>query len=315
MKKCGIKEGSIFCALIFILMIVTSYLPFLSILLFLIPIMVVILYKQQGLKTSVIASVVTIILLALFISTMMALYVGALLLIVGGSLGYAYHKEFTPTKKVITGALSFLAFFMIQLISYELLADINMTTDFVEGVEKAAVEITQLYESNQLLNAEQLEVYKASIENFVETMKLAYPSLFFLQATVFGAVNVAIGDRFLRMKNYKIKQAKPFSQWALPDTLKVFLMILLLVDFVMSLSQSPPIPPIYTATIMNFVYVIFFVVGLSVLFDYMAHKHISNRGLKALCAIISLLLLSWIVTIIGVVESYFGLRRIYRREF
>ena len=64
---------------------------------------------------------------------------------------------------------------------------------------------------------------------------------------------------------------------------------------------------------MNFVNLIFFVMGLSLMLNYMEYKQLNNKGLKVLVVFLGFLLSS-IVTLVGVADTYIGIRRIFRRE-
>jgi uncharacterized protein YybS (DUF2232 family) len=64
---------------------------------------------------------------------------------------------------------------------------------------------------------------------------------------------------------------------------------------------------------MNFIDMIFFVMGLSLIFNYLDYKKVKNKGLKVLIVVLSFLLSSFIV-LMGVADTYIGIRRIFRRE-
>ena len=105
MKTRGITEGAMFCALGVILTLISYYLPFFVLLVFFIPVPMVVLGKRQGLKVSILSSIAATILIGLFLGPLNAISFGALMLFVGCSLGFAYHRDLAPVIKVGIGIL------------------------------------------------------------------------------------------------------------------------------------------------------------------------------------------------------------------
>jgi uncharacterized protein YybS (DUF2232 family) len=99
----------------------------------------------------------------------------------------------------------------------------------------------------------------------------------------------------------------------MPVSLKYFLAIFIIGDFIIGIFQITAIPEIYIYTFMVVVNIIFLVMGISLVFDFMEYKKVSNTGLKILAVFVAILLQSF-VTLLGIADVYLGLRAIYRRE-
>lgn len=302
-----------FCALGVILTLVSYYLPFFVLLVFFIPVPMVVLGKRQGLKVSVLSSIAATILIGLFLGPLNAISFGALMLFVGCSLGFAYNRDLSSFKKVVIGILGFSILLIAVVASYELVMGVGFTSLLFQTLEQSTSEVMAFYETANLMDAEQLAIAKTAMEKNIDMMKLALPSAFLLLPVVFGMVNVVVSDMILKRIGYPVKTFKPLSQWVMPVTLKYFLMVLLLGDFMISMFQVSTIPQIYIVTVMNFVNIIFFVMGLSLMLNYMEYKQLTNKGLKVLVIVLGFLL-SAFVTIIGVADTYIGIRQIFRRE-
>lgn len=313
MKTRGITEGAMFCALGVILTLVSYYIPLFTILVFFIPVPMVVLGKRQGLKVSIISSVAATILIVLFLGPINAITFGALMLFVGCSLGYAYNKNFSPVRKVIIGVAGFAVLMIAVVASYELVMGISFTAFLFQTLEASTAEVMGFYESANIMDASQLTVAKDAMAANIQMMKLALPSAFLLLPMMFGMVNVLISDFILKRIGYEVKGFKPLGQWEMPASLKYFLMIFLFGDFIISIFQVTAIPQIYIVTVMNFVNIIFFIMGLSLIFNYMEYKEVKNKGLKVLVVFLSLIIIS-VITIVGVADTYIGIRRIFRRE-
>lgn len=313
MKTRGITEGAIFCALGVMLTLISYYLPFFILLVCFIPVPMVILGKRQGLKVSILSSVAATILIGLFLGPLNGISFGALMLFVGCSLGFAYHRDLAPLKKVVIGIIGFLILLIAVVVGYEFVMGISFTDLLFQTLEQSTREVITLYESTNLIDAEQVSIAKEDMAMNIEMMKLALPSTFLLMPVVFGMINVLVSDMILKRIGYPVKTFKPLSQWEMPVTLKYFLMVILLGDFIISLFQVTSIPLIYIVTVMNFTNIIFFVMGIALIFNYLDYKKMKNTGVKVLVVLLSFLLSS-VITIVGVADTYIGIRQIYRRE-
>jgi uncharacterized protein YybS (DUF2232 family) len=180
-------------------------------------------------------------------------------------------------------------------------------------MEESAKEVLSFYESANIMNVNQLTTAKDAMATNLQMMKLALPSSFLMLPMMFGMVNVLISDFILKRIGYEVKSFKALGQWEMPASLKYFLMMLLLGDFIISIFQVTAISQIYIVTVMNFVNIIFYIMGLSLIFNYMEYKDVNSKGLKVLVVFLSFIIIS-IITLVGVADTYIGIRRIYRRE-
>ncbi|MEL7661136.1 MAG: hypothetical protein BI182_06140 [Acetobacterium sp. MES1] len=313
MKTRGITEGAMFCALGVILTLVSYYLPFFVLLVFFIPVPMVVLGKRQGLKVSILSSIAATILIGLFLGPLNAISFGALMLFVGCSLGFAYNRDYSPVFKVAIGIVGFAILLIAVVASYEWVMGIGFTSLLLQTLEQSTSEVMTFYQTANIMDAEQLAMAKTAMDKNIEMMKLALPSAFLLLPVVFGMVNVIVSDMILKRIGYPVKTFKPLSQWEMPTSLKYFLMVLILGDFIISMFQVTTIPQIYIVTVMNFVNIIFLIMGLSLILNYLEYKKLTNKGLNVLVVILSLLFSS-LVTILGIADTYIGIRRIFRRE-
>ena len=313
MKTRGITEGALFCALAVILVLVSYFIPFLVILVFFIPVPMVVLGKRQGLKVSIISSLAATILTALFLGPISAISFGALMLFVGCSLGFAYYKNISPIKKVIVGVVGFSVLLIAVVFSYQFIMGVNFTDYLFQTLEASTKEVMSFYQTSNLLDAGQLTTVQESMDKSIYTMKLVVPSAFLLMPVMFSMVNVFICDLILKRIGYSVQAFKPLSQWEMPVSLKYFLAIFIIGDFIIGIFQIKAIPEIYIYTFMVVINIIFLVMGISLIFDFMEYKKVRNTGLKILAVFVAILLQSF-VTLLGIADVYLGLRAIYRRE-
>lgn len=313
MKTRGITEGAMFCALAVILALASFYVPFLVILIFFIPVPMVVLGKRHGLMVSIIASLAATIIIGLFLGPVNAISFGILLFFVGCSLGYAYHRNVGPIQKIIVGYLGFALVVIAVIISYQFLMGVSFTTFLFQTLEAITQDVLAMYQNTGVMDANQLLLMKESMDAQIITIKMIIPSAILLLPLIFGVVNVISCDAFLKRLGYTVKGIKPLKDWRMPKSLKYFLFVFLMGSFLISIFQVTAIPAIYITNIMSFVYLAYFVMGLSLIFDIMAYKKLTNKGLKVLVVFLALLF-QFVVTMIGLADTYMEIRKIFRKE-
>ncbi|MGV8905373.1 MAG: YybS family protein [Acetobacterium sp.] len=313
MKTRGITEGAMFCALAVILALASFYIPFLVILMFFIPVPMVVLGQRQGLKVSVIASLAATIIIGLFLGPVNGISFGALLFFVGCSLGYVYYRNEGPITKIIVGYIGFALVVTAVIVSYQFLMGISFTTYLFQSLEVSTQEVLALYKNTGAMDASQLLLARETLDAQIITMKMIIPSAILLMPLAFSFVNIASCDVILKRLGYPVRSITPLSEWRMQKSLKYFLLIFLMGSFIISIFQLTGIPEIYVFNIMNLVYMVYFMMGLSFIFDYMAYKKIRSKSLKVLVVFVALLF-QFIVTILGVADTYMEIRKIFRKE-
>lgn len=312
MKTRGITEGAVFCALAVMLALASYYVPFLVILMFFIPVPMVILGQRQGLRVSIIASLAATIIIGLFLGPVNAISFGVLLFFVGCSLGYAYHKNSPVIKKIIVGYLGFSLVLVSLIASYQFLMGISFTGELFQILEASTKEVLIMYENTGMMDESQLLLTKEAMVSFVNSMKMALPGSFLIMPLIFSFINIAISDGMLKRLGYKVEGIKPLAQWKIPDSLKYFLLIFIIGSLTIDVFKITAIPEIYIFTVMNLVYLVYLVMGLSVIFDFMEYKKVNNKALKVLVVFLAMIF-QFMVTMLGVLDTYGGIRKIFRR--
>jgi uncharacterized protein YybS (DUF2232 family) len=313
MKTRGLVEGAIFAAIIVMITVASNYIPFLVIFMFFIPVPIIILGERQGMKISIIASAGSAILIGIFLWPLNGVIFGILLLLVGVSMGYMYYKESNALKKISVGFIGFLCVIIAVIVSFQFLMGIDFTTYLMDMFKVSMDEAYQIYQGVGFFDANQLAMMKESADDQIQAIALGIPSAFLLFPLVCTVINVLICDSILSHLGYSIKKLKPLKDWVIPPSLKYFLMLLILGSFMINIFGIEEIPEIYRFTIMNFVYLIFGIMGFSLIFDYLDYKKVKNKGVKVFVIILGLLMFS-LVTMMGIAEVFLGVRRFFRRE-
>lgn len=313
MKTKGITEGAIFCAIAVLLSLVSYFVPFLILLTFFIPIPMIVLGKRQGLKVSILSSIAAAFLIGILLGPIIALQFGLLLLWVGCSLGVAYQKNLSAMKKLIIGVIGFSIFMIFIILSYQLITGINFVSSITEYFEMASKEALKLYENSGLLDGTQITDLEGLMDTSMKMVMMSIPTTFILLPVFLSLANVFIADLILKHLNYPVKSFKKLKDIRVPNHLKVVLTLLVLFSFMVSIFKIEIIPEIYIVTIRNLVYLVFFVMGLACIFDFLSFKKIKSKIVKVLIVLVSMLLQT-IVIFLGIMDTYLDIRKLFRRE-
>ncbi len=313
MKTRGLTEGAIFCGIAVLLSLVSVFIPFLVLLTFFIPVPMIVLGKRQGLKVSILSSIAAGLLIGILLGPILALQFGLLMVWVGCSLGLAYQKNLSAFKKSIIGTIGFAGFIIVIILSYQLLTGIDFAGTMMGFFEQGAQDALAFYQKSGLLNGSQLDDMKEIMEASMKMVMMTIPTTFILLPVILALANVYSTDLILKRLNYPVKSFKKLENLKLPNHLKVVLTLSLLVTFMVSFFDIQVIPEIYVVTIRNLVYLVFFVMGLACIFNFLAVKRIKSKAIKILLVIMSILLQT-VVIFLGIVDTYLDIRKLFRKE-
>ncbi len=313
MKTKGLTEGAIFCAIAVLISLASAFIPFLVLLTFFTPVPMIVLGKRQGLKVSILSSIAASFLIGIFLGPLLALQFGLLMLLVGCSLGLAYQKNLSALKKSMIGTIAFAAFISLVIFTYQVLTGIDFVGSLVGFFETGAQEALLFYERLGVFDGAQLDEVKEIMAASMKLVMMSIPTTFILMPVIFGLANVMMADLVLKRLNYPVKGFKKFENLRLANHLKVALTVALFFTFGVTVFNIQVIPEIYIVTIQNLVYLVFFVMGLACIFNFLAAKKIKSKVVKVLIVLLSGLL-QMVVTFLGIVDTYFDIRTLFRKE-
>lgn len=313
MKTREITEGAIFCAIAVLLSLASYLVPFLVVLTFFIPVPMIVLGKRQGLRVSILASIAAALIIGFSLGLIIALQFGLLMLLVGCGLGLAYQKNLSAMEKSVIGTIAFAAFIILIILGFQILTGINFISSLVDSFKAGAAEVLPFYESMGLLDSSQLADMEMIIDASLKMLMMSIPTTFILLPVGLAILNISITDFILKRLGYPVKGFKKLENLKLPNHLKVVLTIFIFINFLLMVFQIDLIPEIYVYTIRNLVYLVFFVMGLACIFDYLSFKKIKSKIIKVLIVVIGLLFQS-LVSFLGIVDTYFDIRKLFRKE-
>ena len=211
-----LTESGLLTALSVVLALMAVYLPFIGILLVLFwPLPLVVLTVRHGLRWGLMATLVTGILMGLFIEPMLALRLVIAYAPAGLVLGWAFAEGLSGVK---TFLLTILAAILGQVATVGLLLlvmDVNPLTMQVEMLQSSFDTSLQLYEEMGM-SEEALANTREEIAQGMQMLTYLFPLVFIVMGLLYGAVAYMAGGKILKRLGHNVPQFPPVHEWRLP---------------------------------------------------------------------------------------------------
>lgn len=312
MKTKAITEGAMLCALAVIIALFSSYVPFLLLLFFLIPVPMVILAEKQGFKVTLIAGLAATLILFMFMDPLTAGGYGIYMIFVGCSLGYMYYKRKDGFLKLAAAYAGIFAAIILIIILLQVLTGQNFVAMLTETIDTSSAQVMDVYRSLGAFPEEQLSLLQTAVDQMKETMKMVIPLAFLISPFFIGWANVLISDTILKRMRLQVKPLPQLSKWRLPRSFKNFLIMVVIILLVIDLAHIDTIPAVYTYTLMMIIYLLYFLMGISFVYWLINRKRAKeSMGLKILIVVLCLFIpyISYIISFVGVADIYIDVRK------
>ena len=313
MKTRAITYRAMMTAIAVILALLCNYIPLFWLFYYLIPIPIIILAKQQGFLTAVLSSVAATLILFMLMEPLQAISFGLLLILLGCGLGAAYYKKQSGFVKVCVGYLATALSIIVLILLMQVFLDQNFMTLLTNSINSTAEQIKAMYIAMNL-DDETLSLYTTSVDQMVESIKLAIPTVFLLLPFMISIVNVAVTDKILKRIRIENKPIRNIAEWQVSRSFRAFMAFAVIATAL--LEFLPDIPILYSATLTSLASVVFYLLGISYIFwtinQRMTKQH-QNVLIKVLVVFLSLLI-SYIIAMIGMIDMFFNLRRFHKRK-
>ncbi|MFU0824521.1 DUF2232 domain-containing protein [Clostridium sp.] len=227
-----ITETAIMFALVFLILLITAYVPILSdVGMFILPIPITLLYVRHDTGIALIAVIMSMVLAAIFYNPISALVSGISYGFTGISLGYCIkNKKSSQAAILIVGAANIISN-IIKFMIYAFLVNkkglveyINLTVEELKG---AFVESRNIYIS---MNAPQEAIN--SINQFidyltVENLIIIIPIALIISSLIQAYINYFLTQKTLKKLRYEIPPLVSFTRIYIPNR---FLAVLIIIE-------------------------------------------------------------------------------------
>lgn len=304
-----LTEGALLLAIYTVLLLITAYVPVLSIISIFFLVLPFIIYSEKhGIKPALImlAAAVFISLLAgaFLITLPLTLSFGT----VGIIIGWMLKNKKSKMLIYLVSSFVFLVSSVIEYIVSILLLDMNLIQEFIAWFEKVLINaIQRAEEMGQPLPSGNMEDIRSSMELF----EILLPS-FFLTSSL-GVMLIIISVNFPLLRRIGIHSAKfpPFRNWKLPQSIVWYYLITLILMII----ARPEMGTYLHVVVFNLFYVLqllLVVQGLSFIY-FFAHLKNWPKGLVILITVLAFPLYEF-VRILGIIDLGFDLRQRLQRK-
>jgi uncharacterized protein YybS (DUF2232 family) len=223
-KTRSIVEGALLSAITVLLSIASIYLPVLGILAtFIWPVPIILLGIRHGIKTSILATIVSGLIVAMISEPLQAVTIIIGFGLTGIALGYAIRKDFSPGATMVIGtAASTVSKLLIIGISMIVLNinPIKLQMDIlIESVDKAA----EFYSSIGI-DTERIKPIINAFHDMAKVFHLIIPGMLLTASIADTFLNFTVARLVLKKLGHRVRNFPPFIYWQFPPyTVALFL--------------------------------------------------------------------------------------------
>ncbi|HFE9683550.1 TPA: YybS family protein [Clostridium perfringens] len=306
-KSKSIVEAGIMTTIIFVFMMISN-LPLIgSIISFVIPIPIALLYLKYNLKTSISSIVISGVLVGLFMGPIYGVQLAITNGIVGLILGLCVKRKFSGTKSFacLIGANAIGVLIEIALL-FSAFTGISFN-EYVNDLAKVFNETTKL--SEQMLgsaqaNTQMIEVMQSIDANYIMNM---IPIVLVTAMIMRAFLSYTIGKYVINKLGFKLNSLPPFSKWFFNPILIAAVVLINL--FVMLLVSKGVISNkgIYMLTL-NLLFAMLIIQGLAVASNLLKYRYGFSNFLIVFISILMVTSIPQLFGILGLVDVLIDIR-------
>lgn len=303
-------EGGILSGIAILFALISAYLPLIGPFVNLMwPVPIILLGVRHGYKWSIMATVVSGIIIAVLMHPLHSLSVVVGFGLIGIVLGYAFRMNFSAARTMLWGTLASLVS-KAALLSISALVlgvnPLNMQSDIMADAIKQAIDVYRTFG----IAEQELAKMSEAMQSMIEVMKVILPAGFIMASLLDTWLNFLIAKTILRRLGHNVPVFPPFKEWSLPYYI-VYLFALSLVMIywgnsreIALLAQAGMNLQVITSTLI-------LVQGLA-LFNYFADKYNLSKMVKGLILFLILTngFFAQILIIAGAVDMVMDYRRL-----
>lgn len=212
----SIVEGALLSAITIILSLTALYIPFIGIFASLIwPVPIIILGIRHGLKTSIMATVVSGIIVSMIEGPVQGFSIVLGFGLIGIAMGWAINRDFSPFKVLACGATaSLVAKVLLLLISLSVMG-INPLTEEIKAMRESIPLIENMYKGFGL-SPDKLKLVVENLSNMIDIMAIAIPAILVMASLMDAFLSYKFTKLILSKMGHKLKDFTPFWMWRFP---------------------------------------------------------------------------------------------------
>lgn len=313
-KTRAMVEAGIMAAVLVVTMLLSIYVPGLSIIAYVVlPTIVALVYVRNGFKYALCSLFIAVIIGFGFTNIVTAALYGLVLIFVGLTLGYCIKNKIKATTTMIFSGIGFVIVEAIDFYILPLLLFPKGLSGFVNAFVINFNESIKLGKSMYIaagISKDKMDqlIPSTSVLTNTKFFEIIIPAII-IASCILAFINYKITEMIFKRLRIEMEERKNFTYFYVPNLLLAALIILVCVGLLLQNRNMLIGEYIFTTSWLLFQCILFFdaIAYLTYLF-----RHRYNMA-KPVCVIIIILLMlvlnSWFV-IIGVIDSTFDLRKL-----
>ena len=307
MSTRALTEGAILAAITALLGVISYYIPFFTLIIFVWPIPIIILGKRHGVRTSILATLAAGVLLSLFTPIIYSIPIVLMYGILGIVLGYAYYKEMNMAKSILMGYIAALLSTILLLQFYSMITGISIITEIGQTMKLAMDEVNSLYQSMGIDPSTMNDVVK-KMDDVIATMSQLFPAILLIIPMIVTFVNMFISEKILKRLGYDVIKIIPFRKWRVPNHASLGLFLILMVGMLGQYFGLTNFDIVFQ-NLLYLAFMVFLVQGLSFIAHIFYVKNIA-KGIRIFSFIIIFIMpmVQSLIQLIGLLDIMFNIR-------
>ena len=304
-----LTEGALLLAIYTVLLLLTAYVPIISIVTTFFLVLPFIIYSEKhGLRPALImlgaASFISLLAGAFLVTLPLTLSFGT----VGVIIGWMLRNQKSKMAIYLVSSVVFLISIVVQYVVSILLLNMNVIKDAIEQFKDAVKESIKLAENmGQPIPPDKIE----DINSAMELFDVMIPSVFLISSLAVMLIIITVNFPLLRKLGIQSAKFPPFRNWKLPQSIVWYYLITL----ILMIFTKPEIGTYLHWALYNLFYVLqllLVVQGFSFIY-FFAHLKKWPKGLLILITVLSFPLVN-VVRILGIIDLGFDLRQRLQRK-
>jgi len=309
----AILEGAMMTALTVVLVLAGFYIPFMSLLVFITPVPLSMVFLRQGFKAGVITVITSILILLIFLDPISIISMASLFL-VGIALGYTIYRKMKTFSIIVvtffTSLFSMITYFVVMT----KILGIKIADTMFKSLEESK-NMTLMFYKQLGIKEDSYNQISTMLSSLTETTKILLPLGLIIGSLLIAIVNFYLLSIILKRTGYqKIEPLPSFETWRLPTSISIFFVLVVLLNLFLSKYNIPNMNVILINSFMAFM-IAFFVDGMAVIYYFMK-KYNWSKVAKTLIIISSLFIpmFTQILAFVGLIDVAIDLRKVFDRK-
>lgn len=298
-KTSAMVEGAICAAIAIVFNLLFAYVPFMGIILNLImPLPLVVCGMRNGMRWSIMAAVVSTVLVAMTVNPIHALFYIGVYGVMGIVLGECMHRHLPAKKLLLYASIGALVSIGINMLLALYVMGIHPVDMMFQSLDEAVPQIASSFNTGGM-TPEQSAAFTAQMTEMVSMIKIILPGAMLLMAPILVMINYWAARKILARTGETFPEFPPVEEWSFPP---VVALVYIAALFVIQYFQSDKTHMAFTvaANVLAICSMLLMVQGLVFVYWYLKTHNKPMWWMKVIIPV------SMFISLAGLIMTYIG---------